>query len=158
MNNTRMIPPYTRYNFSSMKFRLWQRLQRVILVNPLPFASEHFHKRHIDILEKQLITLPWKKTFCYRYAIFLILLIKSLRRPNTQLTHFTYVFSSGGRLLIGMCWGRMLIHEYFCINCISLILLKYLDWGLMSVLVRVHFSMTYCQNEHLKINFRLDSQ
>ena len=64
-------------------------------------------------------------------------------------TQTSYLFSSSGRLLIGMCWGQVLILEYFCEDCISPILLKNLDRGLVSVLVWVYFSMTYRQNETL---------
>ena len=35
-----------------------------------------------DVLEKQVISLHWKKTCCYGYAIF-ILLTKSMKNPNT---------------------------------------------------------------------------
>ena len=88
-----MIPSYPQHIFSSMKFCLWDGQQRFILVNPQPFAfnmiiEDPFFITSNDILEIQVISLPWKKTCHYGYAIFL-LLIKSMRNP---LAHFTYFF------------------------------------------------------------------
>ena len=50
---------------------------------------------------------------------------------------------------------QMLFLEYFCANDIPPILLKYLDWGMMSVHILVYLSLTYRQNEILKIRFWL---
>ena len=66
-------------DFSSMKLRFWGRLRRFILVNSLPVTLNIVIKYPFfvtckDILEKWIISLPWKKTCCYGYAIFLILL------------------------------------------------------------------------------------
>ena len=47
-------------------------------------------------------------------------------------------FSSGGRLLITMCWGQVLILEYICTDCIPPILLKDLFRGLISM-IRIKF-------------------
>ena len=41
----------------------------------------------------------------------------------------------------GKCYGQVLNLEYFCIE-IPLILFKHLDWGLMTVMVWVHLSVT----------------
>ena len=68
-------------------------------VNSLPFVLNIVikHKTPIffvtcnDFLEKQVISLLWKKTY-YGYAIFIILLTKSMRNTNTQLTHCFYCF------------------------------------------------------------------
>ena len=49
-------------------------------------------------------------------------------------------FSSGGRLWIDVCWIQVLILKYFCMDCIPPILLKHLDWSLMSILVWVSLS------------------
>ena len=92
-----MILPYTQHNFSSMKLCLWSRLWKFILVNPLPFALNIVRKDPSfitcnDILEKWVISLPWKKTCCYGYVIFLILLTKCMRKLNAQLSHFFYPF------------------------------------------------------------------
>ena len=45
-----------------------------------------------DILEKQVISLPWKKMYCYGYVIFVILLFESMRKLNAQLAQFFYLF------------------------------------------------------------------
>ena len=97
-----VIPPNTEH-FSSLKLNLWGRLQRFILVNPLPFMLKVSKKKKKkkknfffitcnDILEKQVISLSWKKTHHNPYTIFLILLTKSMRKPNVQLAHFSYLF------------------------------------------------------------------
>ena len=63
---------------------------------------------------------------------------------------FPIFFSSGGRLLIGMLGGQMLILEYLCADYIPPIVLKYLDRGLMSILARVHLSIIYHQTRFCK--------
>ena len=76
-----------------------------------------------------------------------------MRNPNAQLAHFSPSFPSSNILGIEMYYCQVLILEYFWIYCILLILLKYLDWDLMSILVWVHISMTNCQNKNLKTSF-----
>ena len=75
-----VIPPYTQHNFSIMKLYIWGKLQRFIPANPKPVALKivirHIFDIHNDILEKQLISLLWKKTYHYGYAIFLIFFTK----------------------------------------------------------------------------------
>ena len=88
-----MIPPYTQYSFSSMKFYFWDKLQWFILVNQLRFAKnivikDPFFDTYNDILETLVIFLPLKMTRSYGYMIFLILLTRSMRKPNVQLAHF----------------------------------------------------------------------
>ena len=61
-------------------------------------------------------------------------------------------------LYIGMYRSQLLIIEFFYMDCILPILLKYIDFGLMSALVWVHLSMTRCLNETLKTRFELGSQ
>ena len=94
MNNTVVIPPYTQLNFSTLKLCLCDRLQRFILVNLLPLnivIKDSSFTICKDILVKQVISLPWK--ICqYGYVIYLILLIKSMRNPNIQLAHLSYLF------------------------------------------------------------------
>ena len=63
---------------------------------------------------------------------------------------FFYFFQVNSRFLIGIRWGQELICEYFCADCIPSILSKNLDRDLRNTLLRVHLSMTYCQNEILK--------
>ena len=71
-------------------------LRKFIFVNPLPFELKFIIKDPLfitcsDILEKWLISLCGK-TCRYVYAIKFILLIKSRRKPNAQLAHFSYLF------------------------------------------------------------------
>ena len=73
-----------------------------------------------------------------------------MRKLNTQLALFP-IFSSGGRLWIGMFWGQGLILKYFCADYMPPVLLKHFDEGLMSVMVFIHLSMTYQQNETLNV-------
>ena len=95
-----------------------------------------------NIFEEWMIfLLPWKK-ICQYDMIYLIFLIKNMRSPNTHFAHFSYFFK-----WIRISWLQVLILEYFCTDCIPSIFLKHLDQGLMNVLVWVHLSMTYCQNE-----------
>ena len=70
-----------------MKLFFWGRLWRFIFVNPLPFALNIFIKdcflfiyflspvmcsSSLQFLEKLVISLPWKKTCRYGYAIILL--------------------------------------------------------------------------------------
>ena len=116
--------------FSSVKLGLSGKLQTFILVNPLFFALKIVNKASFfitcnDILKKRVSFLLWKKNCGYEYVIFLILLIKSMRNPNAKLALFSFFFLRGGRL--SMCRRQVLIHEYFSMDCILPILLKYLD-------------------------------
>ena len=52
-----------------------------------------------------------------------------------------------------MCWSQELIHQCFCADSISSILLKYLKRGPMIVLACVQLSVMYRQNEILKTIF-----
>ena len=156
MNDTTVIPQCTQRNISSVNLRLWSRMQRFILLNPLLFAlniviKDLFVVNSNDILEKWINYLIWKKTCCYGYAIVLILLTKSMK-------NFFLAFSSGGRLWIGLCCGQVLILKYFCVSFIAPIFSKHLDRSLMSVIICVHLSMVYCQNETLKTSFGLGGQ
>ena len=75
-----------------MKLRLWGRLLKFILDNPLPFVlniiiKDPFFITCNDILEKQVISLSWKKTYCYGYGI----LFFSLRAWGSQIPRlFTF--------------------------------------------------------------------
>ena len=87
--------PHT-YNFSSMKFRLWGRLQRFIHVNPLSFVPKIIIKDPFfitcnEVHKETVISQPWKKIFCCGYGIFFIFLTKSITNGNAQLTHFLYI-------------------------------------------------------------------
>ena len=62
-------------------------------------------------------------------------------------------FWSGSKLWIKMHWGQVLILNYFCVDCSQLILLKDLDWGLISVPIWVHLSVKYCKKESWKTSF-----
>ena len=71
MNNNVVILPYTQHNFSSMKYHLWGRLQRVILSNSFCFALKmviQYFFFFVDISLKQDISWPWKG-IC-RFVIF----------------------------------------------------------------------------------------
>ena len=102
MNNTVVILPYIQHNFSSfgVDFAEIYSCQftaftlNIVIKDPL-FVTFY------DILDKGVISLPWKKTCCYRYAIFLILLTKSLRNPNSQLAHFNYLFKMAAYCELG---------------------------------------------------------
>ena len=79
-----------------IKLHFGGRLRRFVFVNPLPFVLNIVLKDPLfvtgnDILEKRVIFLLWKKT-CYRFVIYFIFLIKSMRNPNTQLDPFFYLF------------------------------------------------------------------
>ena len=142
---------WSNYTHSISFFQLSSTFGLAAEIHPLPFAlniviKDPFFITCYDILEKKVNSWPWNKTFGYRYAIFLILLTNSIRNPNVLFLSF----SSGGQLWIGMCWGQVLILKYFCIDCIPPILLKHLDWGLMSILVWVYLSIMYHENEILK--------
>ena len=79
-----------------------------------------------------------------------LILPKSLRDPTCSLF---LNFSRGCRLWIWICWGQVQILEYVCADFIISIFLKRLEWGRISVLIWVHFSMKNHQNETLKIIF-----
>ena len=67
-----------------------------------------------NILEKPVISLPWKKTCYYGYAIFLILLTKNqYQKPKWSVYSFFLSLSSGNTLWIGMGCSQVLILEYF---------------------------------------------
>ena len=113
MNNTAVIPPYTNHNICSMMIKLWGKLWRFILVYPLPFAlniiiKDPFFVTCNHIFEEHVISLLWKKTCCYGYAIFLVLLSRRVWRTQMPIL-LTFPFSSGGWLWIGMCWNQ----DYF---------------------------------------------
>ena len=64
--------------------------------NPLPFAlniviKDPFFVSCNDILEKRVISLPWKKNCRNGYAILLVL-TRRMRKPNVQLAHFYPIF------------------------------------------------------------------
>ena len=63
----------------------------------LPFAltiiiKDPFLVTCSDIFEKRVISLLWKKTCRYGYAIFLIDFAKSTKKSNEHLAHFSYLF------------------------------------------------------------------
>ena len=80
-------------------------------------------------------------------------LLKSMRKPNAYQAHFSHLFkvATDGRL-------RFAVIKFSCMDYIPPILLKHVDRCLMIVLVWVHFSMMYRQNESLKTNFGLGGQ
>ena len=143
-----------------MNPHLWSRLQRFILINLLLFAlnfaiKDPFFITCNDILEKLVIFLSWKKTSQY---ICNLPNSSYKRYEETKCSAYdTFPFSSASRLWIGMCWGQVLIPKHFWADCILPILLKHLDQGLISVLVWIHFSMTYHQNKTLKTSFKFGS-
>ena len=49
------------------------------------------------------------------------------------------------------CWSQVQILEYICMDYIPAIPLKHLDQSPMNVLVWVHLSFTYLQNENLQL-------
>ena len=145
-----------------MKLYLWGKHWRSILINPLSFAlniviKDPFFISCNYILEKQVISLIWKKTCCYGYMIFLILLTKCMGKLNAQVTYFSCFFQSqqivDWNVLRSSANSQVLSYGLH-----SIILLKYLHQGMMSVLVSVHISMTYHQNKTLKTSFGLGSQ
>ena len=114
-----------------MKLHLWGILQEFIFVIPTIYSFKYCHKRPIckDILKKWVIYLPWK-TYWYGYAIFLIFLTKSMRNPNTQLVHFSYLFEVASDCRLGCVRSRA---NFWVLLCILQSLLKCLDRGLMSI-------------------------
>ena len=149
------MPLYMQYYFFPWSFVLGLATE-FILVNPLTFAlnidiKDPFFVICNDNFEKLVISLLWKKTCCYGYAIFFILLTKSMKKPNTQLVLFAYFFFM---LLQIVDWNvpqsvtnsRVFLRGFN----IPSILLKHLDRGLMSVLVWVHLSTLRNQFETLR--------
>ena len=79
MNNIVVIAPYTQHKFSSMKLHLWGKPRISIVVNALPFAlniviKDLFFITCNDVLEKQVISLLWKKTCPYEQESFFFFL------------------------------------------------------------------------------------
>ena len=66
-------------------------------------------------------------------------------------------FSDGCRLWIGMCLGQVLILEYFCVDCIPLVLLSILI-KIYECLVWVYLSVMYLQMEFFKTGSGIGSQ
>ena len=83
---------------------------------------------YIYIIVLLNIFLLWKKTSCYGYTIFLILLTKSMKKPNVQLVQFSYLFQ-----VAADCGSGCVEVKYFCIDCFLWILIKHLDQCLMSI-------------------------
>ena len=92
MNNTAVIPFYTRHRFSSMKLHLWDRLWKFLSFALNFVIKDPFFTTFNDIREKWIISLHWKKTYRYGYALFLILLTQSMQNPNAQFVHFSNLF------------------------------------------------------------------
>ena len=101
--NSKWIIPWGSHYTNSIIFlswssALWGRLWRFILVNPLAFALNFVKKALFffitcnDVLEKEILSLPWKKTCCYGYMIIFILFTKSMRNQNALFTQFSYLF------------------------------------------------------------------
>ena len=121
----------------------------------IAFHIEHCHKKThflspvMIFLKKWITSLLWKKICWYKYAIFLILLTKSI----SELANFLYLFP----VTADCGLGCVEVKYYFCVDYIPSILLKHLDQSLMSILVWVYLSMTY-RNETLNTSLRLSSQ
>ena len=136
-----------------MKLNLWDWLQRFILVNLLPFALSIVIKTYFFspvmiflgnesflCLENRLVTKVMQSSLFFSLRICWSQMLSSLTFS---------IFSSGGRWWIKMCWGQVLILEYFSADYILPIFLKHLDWGVKSALVWIHISMIFCKNETL---------
>ena len=153
MSNTVVISPYTQHNFSSIKLCLCNRLQRFIFVNPQLFELNIVRKdifHHLYWYSWETLHSSTLKDLLQRICEH-ILLIKCMRKSKTQFSHFSYHFQVVTDCGLGCV--EVLILEYFFRDCIPPILLKNLKWGLMSMLIWVHLSEKYCQNETLKISF-----
>ena len=109
-NNSKWIPVLPlgkQHNFSSMKLYLSGGQQRFICVNPLFFffclfvfveffcLHKHCYKRHFH----NLLWYSWEISHFFALKEDLMLWncdlpysSKSMRNPNTQLAHFSYVF------------------------------------------------------------------
>ena len=147
MNNTAVILPYTLHSFSSMKLCLWSKLWRFILVNPLPFVWWVVIKDPFFIflrngsflcIERRLVTVDMQSSFPIFFKWWQIVDWDLLRSSANSL------YST-----VPADWAKN--GSYSVQNdCIPLILLNHLDWGLMSVLVWVNLLMAYRQNETCK--------
>ena len=87
------------------------------------FGVEHCNKRptFLYILEKQ-------EDLSLRICDFSLFFFSKRVGGTETPSLFTFsIFSNRCSLWIGMCWGQVLILEYFCAYCIPLILLKHLD-------------------------------
>ena len=139
----------TQHNFNSIKLHLWGQPQRFILVYLLPLALNIVVKDLLfvtcyDILEKRVISLPWKKTRRYgyvifftrryEYVIFFTLLTKSMRKPNALLAHSLLNPIFFKQIMDQDILSQVLILEYFCADRVPTIFSKYLDQGLDSSL------------------------
>ena len=118
MNNAKVIPPYTQNNFSSIKFSLWNWLQRFIQTNPFtkPFTLNIFH--HLlwyswETGHKWICDFPYSSHYEY----------EETKCPTCSL-FLGFFFSSGGTFLIGLCGGQVLILKYYYADWIPQILLK----------------------------------
>ena len=101
-------------------------LQRLIIVNLLPFAlntviKHPFFVTHNAILENQVISLLWKKTYT---SLFFLLRVWVTQTPSL-LTFL--ILLNDGRLLR----SQVLILEYFGADCIPAILFEHTDQVLM---------------------------
>ena len=126
-------------------------LQRFILLNALSFVlniviKNPFFVTYNDILEKWVISLPWKKSCCNKYMIFSSF-HNGYKEPRCLTCSLFWSFSNGSTLWIGMCWCQALILKYFYMDCIPTILWKHLDQLLRTILIQVHLSMTYDQKK-----------
>ena len=121
-----------------MKLRPCSRLQRFTLVNPLLFVFNTVINTHFSspvmiflrngsffCLEKDL--LQWRCDLPYIFS----LRVWGIQTSSLLTFHtlFQVVVDCGLRCV----QGQVLILKYFCANCISPILLKHLDQGMMSI-------------------------
>ena len=105
MINIVVIPPCMRYNFPSIKLRFLGKKLWFILASLLHLALSIFMKAPLAVtsnyiyVNKLVISLPWKKTCHYRYTIFFVFFRKSMRKPDAQHAHFSYLFQETDREL-----------------------------------------------------------
>ena len=79
-------------------------------------------KRPFFSLERRFIAMDMGST------LFFLLRVWGNQIPS--LLTFSIFFSRGGRLWIGICYSQVLILRYFCANCITLNISKYVKQGL----------------------------
>ena len=144
MNNTAVIPPYTQYNFSSVKLHLYSRLQRFIFVNLLSLKLNRIIKDPFfiicnNILEKLIISLSLKKT-CYNGYAALLSFLPEYEEPKCP---------SWSLFLFFFKWWPIVDCDVLGLNVNSQVLL----YGLQFISSLDHLSMTYCQNKILKTSF-----
>ena len=96
--------PWWSYHTHGINFLLWSSTFGVdrgeFSLSIHCFCVEHCHKRPIFFFLSSVMIFFWNRLFlCFerrliaiKYVIFFIRLTKSIKKPNAQFTHFSYLF------------------------------------------------------------------